>query len=131
MIQIIDKDWRRRAAAERLLRQAGFMTQSFRSPEEFLKAVLPVPTSVAKPQQLKARLDRLTRRETQVFERIVLGWPNKKVAQALGTGVQTIKFHRAHLMAKMRATCFADLVRMADQLGMYGRGSLTNVKKIV
>ena len=107
------------------------MTQSFRSPEEFLKAVLPVPTSVAKPQQLKARLDRLTRRETQVFERIVLGWPNKKVAQALGTGVQTIKFHRAHLMAKMRATCFADLVRMADQLGMYGRGSLTNVKKIV
>ena len=122
MIQIIDENSARRTAAERLLRQAGYMTQSFRSAPEFLNAAFPARTESARHQELKARLERLTPRETQVFERVVLGWPNKQIAHELGTGEQVIKFHRANVMAKMQAVTFADLVRMADRLGISGPG---------
>src|SRR4051812_44223594 len=124
MIQIIDNNTARRTAAERLLRRAGYATQSFSSAPEFLTASLRIPTQpdCARPEELKVRLERLTPRETQVFARVVLGWPNKRVAHELGTGEQVIKFHRANVMAKMRAVTFADLVRMADRLGISGAG---------
>jgi len=122
MIQIIDNNTARRTAAERLLRRAGYATQSFRSAPEFLTAAFQIPPQIerAKPEELTARLERLTPRETQVFTRVVLGWPNKQVAHELGTGEQVIKFHRANVMTKMEAESFADLVRMAERLGISG-----------
>ena len=120
MIQIIDENSTRRTAAERLLRQAGYATQSFRSAPEFLTATFRLKPGRAEPKDLEARLERLTRRETQVFTRVVQGWPNKQVAQEFGTGVQVIKYHRANVMTKMQAASFAELVRMADRLGING-----------
>lgn len=108
-------------AVERLLREAGYMTQAYRSAPEFLAATFPLRREgSATPGLLRERLERLTPRETEVFTRVVLGLPNKQVAHELGTGEQVIKFHRANVMAKMGAGSFAELVRMAEWLGING-----------
>ena len=53
-----------------------------------------------------------------MFGLVVTGLPNKQVAAALGTSVMTIKRHRAQVMHKMRVTALAELVRIADHLGL-------------
>jgi len=68
--------------------------------------------------ELRARFDALTPRERDVFGLVVTGLPNKQVAAALGTSAITIKRHRAQVMHKMRVTSLAELVRIADQLGL-------------
>lgn len=65
-----------------------------------------------------ARLATLTSREREVMEHIVAGQLNKQIAADLGTGEQNIKLHRAHLMKKMEAGSLAELVRMAERLGV-------------
>jgi len=67
---------------------------------------------------LKTRQDRLTPRENQVFSLVVTGMLNKQIAGRLGTCERTIKVHRARIMKKMEAGSVADLVRMADRLGV-------------
>jgi len=67
---------------------------------------------------LTTRQDRLTPRENQVFALVVTGMLNKQIAGRLGTCERTIKVHRARIMKKMEAGSVADLVRMADRLGL-------------
>ena len=62
----------------------------------------------------------LTTRENQVFELVVDGKPNKVVASELGLSQKTVEVHRAHVMEKMRAESFADLVKMAVVLEVTG-----------
>jgi FixJ family two-component response regulator len=69
---------------------------------------------------IERRSDRLTARETQVFELVVAGKPNKVVATDLGLSQKTVEVHRAHVMEKMRAESFADLVKMAVLLEVTG-----------
>jgi FixJ family two-component response regulator len=52
------------------------------------------------------------------MERIVAGQLNKQVAYDLGTGEQNIKLHRAQIMRKMGADSLAELVRIAERLGL-------------
>jgi FixJ family two-component response regulator len=66
----------------------------------------------------RARFDALTPRERDVFGLVVTGLQNKQVAAALGTSEITIKRHRAQVMHKMQVTSLAELVRIADQLGL-------------
>jgi len=67
---------------------------------------------------LRGRLDSLTPREREVMERVVAGLLNKQIARAMGTSVATVKIQRHHVMQKMKAGSLADLVRMADRLGI-------------
>ncbi|MGU7768591.1 response regulator transcription factor [Burkholderia sp. MR1-5-21] len=67
---------------------------------------------------LQARVDRLTPREREVMALVVTGRLNKQVADDLGIAEKTIKIHRARVMEKMEAASLADLVRLADKLGI-------------
>jgi FixJ family two-component response regulator len=68
--------------------------------------------------ELKASYDTLTPREREVFVHVAAGLMNKQIAAAIGLSEATIKLHRGTLMRKMRANSIADIVRMADRLGI-------------
>jgi FixJ family two-component response regulator len=67
---------------------------------------------------LRQRLDRLTPREREVMALVVTGLLNKQVGRQLGVTVRTVKLHRAQVMAKMQAGSLAELVLMAEKLGL-------------
>ena len=67
---------------------------------------------------LRARYEELTERERQVLGHVVAGWVNKRIAGELELSVVTIKVHRGQVMRKMQAKSVAELVRMADRLGV-------------
>jgi len=68
--------------------------------------------------ELRQRYEQLTPREREVLPLVAAGLLNKQVAGELTTTERTIKFHRAHIMQKMRAESLADLVRMTEKLGI-------------
>jgi FixJ family two-component response regulator len=67
---------------------------------------------------LRDRYECLTSREQEVMQQVVSGLLNKQIAAELKITEDTIKFHRGHIMRKMRAGSLADLVRMAENLGI-------------
>lgn len=67
---------------------------------------------------VQTRLERLTRREYQVFLLMIEGRRNKQIALELGTVEKTIKVHRARVIKKMDAENITDLVRMANRAGI-------------
>src|SRR5678816_3028167 len=69
---------------------------------------------------LNARYNELTEREKQVMKLVAAGWVNKRIAAELGLSLVTIKVHRGQVMRKMLVKSVADLVRMADRLGVPG-----------
>jgi len=69
-------------------------------------------------EELRRRYRTLTPRERQVFALVTSGLLNKQVGYELGTSEKTVKVQRAHLIDKMGARSLADLVRMADRLGI-------------
>jgi FixJ family two-component response regulator len=68
--------------------------------------------------ELKMRYERLTPRERQVFALVTAGLLNKQIAAELGAAVQTVKQHRGRVMVKMEAESTADLVVIAQRLGI-------------
>jgi FixJ family two-component response regulator len=72
----------------------------------------------ARLASIRQRLDRLTPRERQVLEHVVSGQLNKQIAADLGTVEKTIKVHRARVMRKMGVVSLAQLVRLAQQVGI-------------
>lgn len=69
---------------------------------------------------LRERYLALTPRERDVMARVVTGRLNKQIAADLEVSEVTVKVHRGQVMRKMRAKSLADLVRMADKLGVDG-----------
>lgn len=67
---------------------------------------------------LKARLERLSQREREVLALVTAGLKNKQIAFQLGIAEITVKAHRGQVMQKMGAQSLADLVKMAEALGI-------------
>jgi FixJ family two-component response regulator len=71
-------------------------------------------------EALRARLSTLTARQLQIFEIIVRGKTNKYAARDLGSSERAIKAHRQVIMKKMKVHSLAQLVTIAERLGMFG-----------
>ena len=67
---------------------------------------------------LRAHIAKLTPRERQVFELVIRGKINKQIAHELGTTERTIKAHRQQVMEKAKVQSLAELVSMAERLGI-------------
>jgi len=100
-------------AIEQLLEAIARAVESFRSTSRQQDSV----TSA------RALASTLTPREKQVFERVARGLLNKQIARELGTSERTIKAHRQKVMEKMGARSLAELVVMAERIGVLARGA--------
>lgn len=106
-----------------------FLTKPFRD-QDLLDAV---STAVERDRRrreeqrtnrnIQRRFDSLTPREREVMTFVSAGLMNKQIAGKLGVSEITVKIHRGHLMRKMEAKSLADLVRMAERLGIRQPGS--------
>jgi FixJ family two-component response regulator len=68
--------------------------------------------------KLKASFDALTPREQEIMGYVTAGLMNKQIAGELKVSEITVKVHRGNVMRKMNAKSLAELVRMADALGV-------------
>ncbi|UHC20099.1 response regulator transcription factor (plasmid) [Methylobacterium currus] len=101
-----------------------FLTKPFRD-QDMLDAVT---TALARDAARRSRdsglmvvrtaYETLTAREREVFAHVTAGLMNKQIAGLLDLSEITIKIHRGHVMRKMAARSLADLVRMAQALGI-------------
>lgn len=67
---------------------------------------------------LQKLVDSLTPRERQVFERVARGRMNKEIGRELGATERTIKAHRANIMDKLQIASVAELVLIAERVGV-------------
>jgi FixJ family two-component response regulator len=72
----------------------------------------------AERTRLRARYETLTPRERDVMGLVIAGLMNKQIAGKIGTSEVTVKAHRGQMMQKMEAESVADLVWMAERLGV-------------
>ena len=101
-----------------------FLTKPFRD-QDMLDAVSRAIEHDRKRRQddravtdLATLFETLTAREREIMALVATGLMNKQVAAEIGLSVITVKIHRGHIMKKMGAKSLADLVRMADTLGV-------------
>ena len=72
----------------------------------------------AQLESLHERLRALTPSERKVFDLVIRGKLNKQIAGELGTAERTVKWHRHNLMQKLQFQSLAELVTMAERLGL-------------
>jgi RNA polymerase sigma factor (sigma-70 family) len=103
-----------------------FLTKPVSS-DDLLRAVERAMAHHEAARGLKSKLDisrahiaTLTPREREVFELVIRGKTNKQVANVLGTTERTIKAHRQRVMEKMQVQSLAELVSVAERVGILG-----------
>lgn len=107
-----------KAGAEDVLTKPVSSEQLLRAVEQAIARHQMSRVAKAKLDALRVQLARLTPRETQVFELVVQGKINKQIAQQLGATERTIKAHRHRVMEKMGIQSLAELVSIAERLGV-------------
>jgi FixJ family two-component response regulator len=101
-----------------------FLTKPFRDQDmlDAVAAAIERDRSRRKDEQrisdVRARFNSLTEREREVMGLVTAGLMNKQIAGELGLSEITVKIHRGHVMRKMAVRSLADLVRMAEVLGV-------------
>ena len=70
----------------------------------------------ARLHELQQRIERLTAREQEVFQRLITGQLNKQVGAELGITERTVKAHRASILRKVAVGSVAELVRVATTI---------------
>ena len=71
-----------------------------------------------KMSEVRAHFESLTPREREIMALVAAGLMSKQIAAEINLSEITVKVHRSHLMRKMGARTVADLVRMAETLGL-------------
>ena len=101
-----------------------FLTKPFRDQDMLDAATMAIERdrksrSDAKSlSDLQALFATLSPREREVMALVAAGRMNKQIAADIGIAEITVKIHRGHIMRKMGAKSLADLVRMAETLGI-------------
>ena len=143
VIHVVEDDSSAREATARFLRASGYAVRTYGSAEELPAAtptgspgcvVLDVRSALleavrqalaghaqegparSRRKEVRARYERLTPREREVFAHLISGQLNKQVGFDLGISERTIKIHRHQVLQKMQADSIVDLVRMAADL---------------
>ena len=100
----------------------GFLTKPFSQEQLILEidnALAVSRNETARRSELaslRQRFERLTKRESEIFQFVTSGKLNKQTASDLGIVINTVKVHRRRVMKKMQAESLADLVVMAQKL---------------
>jgi FixJ family two-component response regulator len=101
-----------------------FLTKPFRD-QAMLDAVFAALESDRKRLEseqataaVSALYQTLTPREKEVMFFVTKGLMNKQIAAEMGLSEITVKIHRSHVMRKMAVPTLADLVRIAERLGL-------------
>jgi FixJ family two-component response regulator len=68
--------------------------------------------------QIRSRIAVLTPREYEVFRLVIAGLLNKQIAFELGAALRTVKTHRGRVMHKLEVESVAELVRLAQTVGV-------------
>jgi FixJ family two-component response regulator len=76
-------------------------------------------------EAIQQRTDLLTPRERDVLGLVVAGLLNKQIAAELGMSEKTVKVHRAQVMQKMQVSSVAQLVLLAEKVGLTAPQSLS------
>jgi len=101
-----------------------FLTKPFND-EELLKAVR---TAIGKDREERAlhaevrkihrRIELLSPRENEMLRYVITGMLNKEIALKLGISEKTVKVHRGRIMEKLDVNSVAELVRLAQMVGI-------------
>ena len=104
-----------------------FLTKPFRD-QEMLDAVTGALERDRKRRreeqfdsEMRARFESLTPREREIMALVTAGLMNKQVGGRIGISEMTVKIHRGHVMRKMGTKSLADLVLIAEKLGIRGQ----------
>jgi FixJ family two-component response regulator len=105
----------------------NFLTKPFRD-QEMLDAVREaLERDRRRLSEVKSNSDEqalfasLTPRQREIMALVTSGLMNKQIAAKIGIAEMTVKIHRGHVMRKMQTRSLAELVLIAQRLGIRGR----------
>lgn len=111
---------------------ADFLAKPFRD-QDMLDAVAAAVEADRKARgadlansEVRDRFQSLSPREQQIMAMATTGLMNKQIAGNIGLSEITVKIHRGKISRKMKAKTFADLVKMAEALGLGGEDDARN-----
>jgi DNA-binding NarL/FixJ family response regulator len=88
--------------------------------QQYVSGVAPPGSSPETPRPAGQRSGQLTGRQREVLQLVAEGLAGKEIAASLGIALRTVEFHKAQIMARLRARSVAELTRYAVRHGIIG-----------